>query len=135
MVLQVDIKKHGIWLLPVGLLLIWVYGAFDPAQSAYFPPCPFFTLTGLQCPGCGSQRAVHHLLNLEMGGALNQNPLLVLSLPYLLFGFWLEWRKKQNTQTETWKKKYFGKKAAWLALGLILIYWVGRNLPAGLFLS
>ena len=40
-----------------------VYFTFDPAQEAYFPRCTFLTLTGYQCPGCGSQRALHALLH------------------------------------------------------------------------
>ena len=35
------------------------YFALDPATNAIFPRCPFLTLTGLKCPGCGSQRAIH----------------------------------------------------------------------------
>ena len=40
-------------------------------------------LTGLKCPGCGSQRAVHALLHADLASAFAHNALLVLSLPYL----------------------------------------------------
>ena len=36
-----------------------VYVALDPATCAVFPRCPFYVLTGLKCPGCGSQLALH----------------------------------------------------------------------------
>jgi len=47
------------------------------------PPCPFHTLTGLFCPGCGSTRCLYALTHLDLTGALAMNPLLVVSLPPL----------------------------------------------------
>ena len=58
-----------------------VFFTFNPAASAWFPKCPFLLLTGLRCPGCGSQRAVHSLLHLDIGQAFACNALLVVSLP------------------------------------------------------
>ena len=57
------------------------YFALDPATNAIFPRCPFLTLTGLKCPGCGSQRAIHCLLHADIRGAAAYNFLLVASLP------------------------------------------------------
>lgn len=59
----------------------------DPAAGAWFyPRCPLLTLTGLECPGCGSTRAVHRLLHGELGAALALNPLLAVYLPILGYG-------------------------------------------------
>lgn len=56
----------------------FVYTRFDPASGAVpFPKCPFRMLTGLSCPGCGSQRALHSLLNGDISGALSYNALLL----------------------------------------------------------
>jgi hypothetical protein len=60
-----------------------IYFCFDPALSRWFPKCPFLLATGLKCPGCGSQRAIHGLLHLDLPAAFSQNALLVCSLPYL----------------------------------------------------
>lgn len=35
--------------------------------------CPFHAVTGLLCPGCGSLRAMHDLLNLRMADAFRHN--------------------------------------------------------------
>ena len=40
-------------------LLAWL----DPTTSGVFPPCPIHAITGLHCPGCGSLRPTHQLLN------------------------------------------------------------------------
>ncbi|MDE5732371.1 MAG: DUF2752 domain-containing protein [Bacteroidales bacterium] len=42
-------------------------------------------LTGLKCPGCGSQRALHQLLHLNIAEAIEYNALMVFSIPILLF--------------------------------------------------
>ena len=61
-----------------------IYFSYNPVESVYFPKCPFLMLTGLKCPGCGSQRAIHALLHLDIRSAFHHNALLVLSLPYIL---------------------------------------------------
>jgi uncharacterized protein DUF2752 len=59
---------------------------FDPATSGLFPPCPLLYLTGWYCPGCGSLRAMHQLLQGNLGAAWALNPLTVLLLPFLAHG-------------------------------------------------
>lgn len=66
-------------------LLAAVYFIFDPAQYGWMPRCPFLSVTGYQCAGCGSQRLVHALLHLDVRAAWEANALLLLSLPYLIF--------------------------------------------------
>lgn len=63
--------------------LIFVYSRFSPESSSWFPKCIFLQLTGFKCPGCGSQRVVHNLLNLNIHKAFEANAFLVLSLPYI----------------------------------------------------
>ena len=61
------------------------YGLFDPAKYAFFPKCPFLLLTGgLRCPGCGSQRAIHSLLHLNLKEAFLYNPMVIISIPFLV---------------------------------------------------
>lgn len=79
------------WLPWVGAAMLAAYAVVlylrDPAGGGY-PACPFHWATGWQCPGCGSQRAMHDLLHLRVAEAFGHNALLVLSLPVLL-GQWL----------------------------------------------
>jgi Protein of unknown function (DUF2752) len=55
----------------------------DPSTSPFFPPCVFRVLTGWQCPGCGSARALHALLHGDVAAALSANPLAVATLPLI----------------------------------------------------
>jgi hypothetical protein len=66
----------GAPLLP---LAVW-----DPATTAGFPSCPFYAITGWQCPLCGSLRALHALLHGAPLVALAFNPLTIVGL-----GMWL----------------------------------------------
>ena len=59
----------------------------DPATSGVFPPCPLHYLTGLYCPGCGSLRAIHHLLHGDWRDAWAMNPFTCLLLPFVAYGF------------------------------------------------
>ncbi|HKT89322.1 MAG TPA: DUF2752 domain-containing protein [Candidatus Sulfotelmatobacter sp.] len=67
----------------VGLLLLW---KFDPAGSGIFPPCPLHFLTGWYCPGCGSLRAMHQLLQGNVRAAWALNPLTMVLLPFIGYG-------------------------------------------------
>ena len=56
-------------------------GLADPGSgAALYPPCPSRTLFGLDCPACGGLRGTHDLLNGDLVGALDHNPLLPLLL-------------------------------------------------------
>ncbi|MDE6389999.1 MAG: DUF2752 domain-containing protein [Duncaniella sp.] len=60
-----------------------VYYALDPA-GGMLPRCPFKAATGLDCPGCGAQRALHACLHGEFAAAYACNPLLAAELPLVL---------------------------------------------------
>lgn len=46
-------------------------------------PCPFYTVTGLQCPGCGISRMCLSLLRLDVGAAWRYNAGLFALSPAL----------------------------------------------------
>ena len=69
-----------------GSIFLFLINPTGPA-SQFFPKCPFRALTGWQCPGCGSTRACYQLLHLHPIAAFKLNPLMVLTLPFLVYGF------------------------------------------------
>ena len=120
--------KWGLGLLLV-ILLATVYRTYDPTDHFYFPKCPFLVATGYQCPGCGSQRAVHHLLNLEPGHAMRENVLLVVSMPYILAGFIINNVKRPTQRLLLWRRRFYGLKAILVVLIIIITFWILRNTP------
>lgn len=85
-------------------------------------------MTGLKCPGCGSQRAIHYLLNLDIGQALRNNAVLVLFIPYLLMGLLFDSLKNPNDNILKWRKRLFGQRAILVILTVIIAFWILRNL-------
>lgn len=70
----------GLVIASSGLLLL--LGLTD-ASSGLWPKCLFHTLTGLDCPGCGAQRAVHALFKGDILAAWHFNPLIFILAPVI----------------------------------------------------
>ena len=115
-------------ILLAGIAVAYKY--LDPAVVPIFPRCPFRLLTGYLCPGCGSQRAIHHLLNLDLPGAWRMNPLLVIALPYLLLGLILKPLSRHNGRGTRLYDQLYGYRASVAALVVIVLFWIGRNIVA-----
>lgn len=49
----------------------------NPGAQSILPACPTWRYLGVHCPGCGSTRATHWLLNGSLSTAWRFNPLLV----------------------------------------------------------
>lgn len=107
-----------------GLILLYLV---NPEQSALMPKCPFHALTGLECPACGTQRALHQLLHLHPKEALQYNPFLLVSFPYVALFIWTEW----FDPTKKFPRLYafcHHPYVLYLYAELILLWWIGRNL-------
>jgi hypothetical protein len=95
----------------------------DPNVPGHFPSCPFRALLGIDCPGCGSLRALHDLTHGNVLGALDHNALLFLVLPLLLVEAFrwvaglpsLPWLARRHTPL--------------LVLAVVVAWTVVRNLP------
>ena len=77
-------SRHTLIAAAVAVIIITVglcvYKAFDPSVHAY-PRCLFLALTGWECPGCGSQRALHALMHGQIAAAWGYNSLLLIEIP------------------------------------------------------
>ena len=119
------------WYIAGGIILVIsalvLYGLFPPESSRLFPKCPFHLVTGLSCPGCGSQRMLHSLLTGNLAEAFKANALLFVSLPYLGALMWLEYLggKARFPRIRQW---LMGRTACLTAFTVIIIWWVGRNM-------
>ena len=103
-------------------------GLVDPNQSGHYPTCPFLFITGYYCPGCGSLRAVHALTHGDVGAAVGLNVLAVVGivLAATIWGRWVlrSWRGQPRTRVApAW--------TLYLALGVVVVFWIVRNLTVG----
>lgn len=67
----------------VAVMLLGVFYANTTPESGLYPRCVFKMLTGLSCPGCGSQRAIHSMLGGDFEAAFRHNALFVVELPLI----------------------------------------------------
>lgn len=100
---------------------------FNPAGSGLYPPCPFRYLTGLNCPGCGTLRALHQLLHGHPLVALDLNPLLIFGLPIMLYVF-LSYALVA-ARGRGLPRVFIPTALIWVIFWVIIAYWVLRNIP------
>ena len=103
-----------------GFLLVTaaLFYVFDPVITPFLPRCPLHALTGLNCPGCGSMRALHQLAHGHLSAAFALNPLAMLALPFLAYC--------------TWRGETPRLKPGWIRalLAVVVLFGILRNIPA-----
>ncbi len=100
----------------------------DPHVSASWGWCPTKLLTHLDCPACGSLRAVNDLTHLDLGAALSSNLLFVLAIPVIaaffvrrLVACWRGGEAMRPLMIPTW---------VWVGgLAVVGVFTLARNLP------
>ena len=114
-------------LLPIGIALLGiVYYVLDPGQHILFPQCLFYTATGYFCPGCGSQRAIHGLLHLDIAGVADSNFLFIPAV--LAIGYHYCHKPLNNTFKLSLPNIFYMKYTPWIILGIVVLFWITRNL-------
>lgn len=116
----------------VGVAVALIYYRFNPAEAGFFPVCFFRKITGLHCPGCGAQRALHALLHGRFREAFHNNALLLLAMPYLTLGFVLDMRNFLRGHG-TMPAAYRRWEIIVVIFVVICLFWILRNIPAAPF--
>jgi len=116
-----------VWFGAVGLLLLLVVAEYAPAGQLFYPRCVLFTVTGLQCPGCGVTRATHALLQGDLAAAWRLNPLWILLLPFLSWTYvaWLV----NDVGNRRWFQPLAHRYGVAVLLGALAGFGVARNFP------
>lgn len=91
------------------------------------PPCPFHSITGLYCPGCGSTRALGYLVHGRLLNSLRYNPLVFPLIPIVTVGIVLNFYE-QFTKKGLFPSR-FRFEVSVLILSLILLLTLLRNIP------
>jgi hypothetical protein len=118
------------WLTPAtvglgALAVCAVVAVRDPNAQGSFGACPFKSLTGWDCPGCGMMRGTHALLNGDPLRAVEHNALLPLVLVAIVVGY-VGWTARTiGRPLRGWQPK------PWMVVGGslgVLVFWLVRNL-------
>lgn len=87
-------------------------------------PCPFRTITGWLCPGCGITHMLIALIQLDFHTAYLENPFLLLTLPFLIgeiiYQRYLQLTKQVNPR--------WNQVLLWLYVIALIIFGILRNL-------
>lgn len=112
-----------IWIF-IGVFALILYFSFNPEEYSFFPKCPFLLLTGLQCPGCGSQRAIYSLLHGNLARAFSYNALLVLSIPLICMLLFAKALKRRFPHVYI---ACHNPMLIWCYFSIVILWWVLRN--------
>lgn len=74
------IMPYAFPFIVIGLVI--VYYLVNPMHPGYTIQCPWYILTGTQCPACGLQRALYSLVHGDFTKALRYNYFFIFSIPY-----------------------------------------------------
>lgn len=116
----------GLIILISGIVVYYFYQNNPSDADTTFIRCPSNSIFSINCPGCGSQRAFHHILHLEFKEAFRYNALFVLAIPFVIYWFVIKiynlvFDTKKTIQIPT-------NKLFWIGLLLIvLFYGIMRN--------
>lgn len=121
------------YLLPVLIpALAAVFYFYDPAQTkSLFPKCVFHQVTGLHCPGCGGQRALHQLLHGNIWQTADYNLLFLIFLPFLAYAVAIQIMNGFSPQKTAPSLLYHPAVKVFL-LAATLLFWLLRNIKAPL---
>lgn len=87
-------------------------------------PCPFRTITGWLCPGCGIRHMLIALIQLDFHTAYLENPFLLLTLPFIIgqiiYQCYLQLTNQTNPQ--------WNQVLLWIYVIALIIFGILRNL-------
>lgn len=104
------------WIVLAAAGLAVIVYRLDPHTHAFYPRCVLHAVTGLECPGCGSTRALYLLLHGRLAAAFSMNPLTVLFSPALIAGVATD---RPNLTDRPW--------LAWAVAATVILFGVVRN--------
>jgi hypothetical protein len=100
---------------------------FPPERYGFYPQCPFHQLFNLQCPGCGTTRALVAMLHGDIAAAIHFNALAATFFPlaasYAIFTY------EKYLKREPIRPPTLPPATVYAALGITLVFGVIRNLP------
>ncbi len=98
---------------------------FNPLE--WMPPCAFYAVTGYYCPGCGGTRAVFALAHGHILRSFLYNP-VVLYAAVLGGWFMISQTVERISRGRLKIGMRFRTIYLWLALAIVIVYFIIRNI-------
>ncbi|MDR1881409.1 MAG: DUF2752 domain-containing protein [Prevotella sp.] len=113
-------------LLPVVVIVVY-YAIYNMAGDNAV--CTFKGATGLECPGCGGQRALHFLLHGDIPEALRYNVFFVVAAPFLAYFYYMAVKVYILGQKKRLKSFVFSPRFGYTLLIAVILFFILRNIP------
>lgn len=115
-----------------GMIVVLIIGSillyfFEPEKTLWMPKCPVYVLTGLKCPACGFQRAIHSLFHFKFAQAVRYNFFLVLAIPYAVSLVIVTWLDTKNKLTRL-RQLCYSHVTIYIYLFCFVAWWIVRNI-------
>jgi hypothetical protein len=105
-----------------GLAIVY---QFPPAEYSFYPRCPIYLATHWLCPGCGSTRALHSLLHLDIQSALRYNALFTLLFPIACL--WIVFIVYRTMRYDQFPNLAFPRSLAVCLIVTVVLFTIARN--------
>jgi len=114
-------------LLLLGVVAFF-YFSINPNEVDFLLKCPLYRTTGLFCPGCGSQRSIHHLLHVDLASAAQNNVMLLIGLVAMVYHYGImAYNRYFNGHVDS---IFNHRMVIIIAIGILFLFWILRNIPA-----
>lgn len=115
------------WPLAAIMVVAVVLRRFPPEEYGFYPQCPVYALLHIQCPGCGTTRALAVLLGGHLMEAMRLNALSMSSLPVAAGYAMVCYRRYLRREPFRWPQ--LPPATLYAALAVAALFTVLRNLP------
>lgn len=122
---------EAVGLSAAGLVMVAVLFCFEPTGTAIYPVCLFHKFTGLNCPGCGSLRALHHLTHGDFAAAFHCNPLLIVALAVMVLSLVRRQFSRRGSRFDAFVVRR--QTTFWAICAIVILFGVLRNVPSPAF--
>ncbi len=119
-------RRTAAVLLGLAAVVAIVIAVFDPNRWGFYPGCPLHDMTGLECAGCGTLRALHALTRARWAEAFRLNPLIAVLAPVAVILLFNEARVLAGRRA--WSPPVPAGRAAAALLVALVVYVLARNL-------
>lgn len=106
----------------------------DPHDSGTYGFCPFLSMTGQPCPGCGGLRAVNDLTRGDIVSAVSSNALAV-ALVASAGVLWLVWFVRRARGERQARLATVGPRTTIAVVAVIAVFGILRVTPWGSWLA
>jgi hypothetical protein len=121
-----SVRQQALWAATAAIALAVLLRYFPPSRHAFYPPCPFHTLLGILCPGCGVTRALAALMAGQWAEAARQNLPAVALAPALALGAALEFYSA--LRWNRWRELPVSRFAVQCLLTIAVLFGFARNM-------